>query len=166
MPRITRIVAVLLMSGALGACGTEQPSSPAGPGGTATPSGSAPVSPSPSPSPSLSPSPSASASPGTTFAQAMAAWVRASYRGEHRYVGDCRDAEPGRGAVCAKREATVDGGVVYGVGAPRSEIDAYVYARESGAGWRIVDEFVPSSDMYGPATEPTPAWFEAVGRGR
>ncbi|SCG58771.1 hypothetical protein [Micromonospora coxensis] len=158
MQRITRIVAVLLVSGVLGACGTEQPpaSSPAGPGGSATPSGSAPST--PTPTPSLSPS------PGTTFDQAMTAWVRATYRGDHRYVGDCRDAEPGRGAVCAKREADVDGGVVHGVGAPRSEIDAYVYAREGAAGWRIVDEFTPSSEMYGPAVEPTPAWFAALGR--
>ncbi|MGB2569310.1 hypothetical protein ACPFP2_12785 [Micromonospora citrea] len=158
MQRITRIVAVLLVSGVLGACGTEQPS--ADPGGAATPSALAlsPTSPS-------TPSPSVGPQSRTTFAQAMAAWVRAAYRGDHRYVGDCRDAEPNPGAVCAKREATVDGGVVYGVGAPSSEIDVYVYARESGAGWRIVDEFTPSSDMYGPATEPTPDWFEAVGRG-
>ncbi|SCG56264.1 hypothetical protein [Micromonospora halophytica] len=159
MQRITRIVAVLLVSGVLGACGTEQaPSSPpADPGGTATPSGAAP--------PPSTPSPSLNPQPRTTFPQTMAAWVRATYQGDHRYVGDCREARPGPGAVCAKREATVDGGVVHGVGAPSSEIDAYVYAREGGSGWRIVDEFTPSSDMYGPATEPTPAWFEALGRG-
>ncbi|MGK5443761.1 hypothetical protein ACSNN7_18335 [Micromonospora sp. URMC 105] len=150
MDRTSRIVVALLVSGALGACSSG--SSPqARPSVLATSSAAAAAA-------------SASATPGAAAAspaEAISRYVTANYGADHRYVGDCGNARPDPKSVCSLERATVDAGTVYAVGAPYSEIDAFLLLRADAAGWRVVDDHVPP-EMGGPTNGPEPDWFKEL----
>ncbi|MGS2612998.1 hypothetical protein ACVCAH_00460 [Micromonospora sp. LZ34] len=144
MARLSRIVAALLVSGALVACDD----------------GSSPPTGAPSPTPSAAPP--SSAAP-LTLEHALARFVADTYGPDVRYVGRCADASPGAQGVCALHKATVDGAEVYGVGPPFSEIDAFLLLDEEAGGWRVVDSYVPDLPAEGSSARPAPAWFAGIG---
>ncbi|MFG3714865.1 hypothetical protein ACIBTZ_25280 [Micromonospora sp. NPDC049460] len=143
MSRFCRIVAAVLVSGALAACGPDRPpETVTGPtptaGGTTTPEASSPG--------------------GGGFASVDQAVARhLSAASGARYVGQCAQAKPDPDAVCAIKVATVDGGDVYGVGAPSSEVVGFLLLREGPDGWRVVDDHVP-----GEPDASTPAWMAGI----
>ncbi|PZF96721.1 hypothetical protein [Micromonospora deserti] len=137
MPRVARIVAVLLVSGTLFGCGTDAPPDRMAPTGAA------------------SVTPVASPAAYVTFEQAVSGHLKA---GGASFVGRCEGATSDPRTLCAVKTATVDGGEVYGIGVPYSEIDGYLLMREGPGGWEVLDEHTPAG---GP--EPAPSWFAAVG---
>ncbi|PWU52643.1 hypothetical protein DLJ47_18370 [Micromonospora sp. S4605] len=148
MTRLGRIVAVPLVVGLLAACGDG--STPA-----VTPSAaSAPATGAPS-----SAAPSAAS---LSIDQAIARFVAERYGPDVKYVGRCAVVEPGARGVCALPKATVDGGEVYGIGAPFSEIDAFLLLDDDAGGWRVVDSYVPDFPADGSSSGPVPAWFAEV----
>ncbi|MEH0822975.1 MULTISPECIES: hypothetical protein [unclassified Micromonospora] len=150
MDRTSRIVVALLVSGALGACSAG--SSPqARPSVLATPSAAGTA---------ASPSATRGAA-AVSPAEAISRYVIANYGADHRYVGDCGSARPDPKSVCSLERAKVDAGTVYAVGAPYSEIDAFLLLRADAAGWRVVDDHVPPG-MGGPANGPEPDWFKGL----
>lgn len=145
MARLSRIVAALLVVGALVAC-DDGLSPPAGAPSSA-PSAAAP----------------SSAAP-LAVEQALARFVAAeTYGPDVRYVGRCADARPGAQGVCALHKATVDGAEVYAVGPPFSEIDAFLLLDEEAGGWRVVDSYVPDLPADGSPARPAPGWFAGIG---
>ncbi|MBM0257488.1 hypothetical protein [Micromonospora sp. 4G55] len=146
MRRTSRIVVALLVSGPLGACGSGSSPEEARPSVLVTTSAAAP-------------SPPAAR---VSLPEALSRYVTATYGGDHRYVGDCASARPDPRAVCSLEKGTVDAGTGYAVGAPYSEIDAFLLLREDAAGWRVVDDHVPP-ESGGPTSGPEPDWFARVG---
>jgi predicted small lipoprotein YifL len=146
--RFTRLVAAVLVSGALAACGSDGPTETPAPPAAAT---SAPV---------ASPSAVGASSPGgggfASVDQAVARHL-ADASGA-RYVGPCERAKPDPDAVCAIKMATVDGGEVYGVGAPASEIVGFLLLRRGADGWRVVDDYAPDG-----VDASAPAWMAGLG---
>ncbi|MFG3700393.1 hypothetical protein ACGF5C_21105 [Micromonospora sp. NPDC047620] len=130
MSRFCRIVAAVLVSGVLAACGSDRPPE------TVTV---------PTPTAGGVTAPGASSSPGgggfASVDQAVARHLSAASGA--RYVGQCAQAKPDPDAVCAIKMATVDEGDVYGVGAPSSEVVGFLLLREGPDGWRVVDDHVP-----------------------
>ncbi|MDO3703653.1 hypothetical protein Q3W71_18475 [Micromonospora sp. C28SCA-DRY-2] len=149
MTRLGRIVAVPLVAvGLLAACGDG--STPA-------------VTPSTASAPAGTPSNAAPSSAGPlSIDQAIARFVAERYGPDVRYVGRCAVVEPGTRGVCALPKATVDGGEVYGIGAPFSEIDAFLLLDDNAGDWRVVDSYVPDFPSDGSSTGPVPAWFAQV----
>ncbi|WP_088996452.1 hypothetical protein [Micromonospora echinaurantiaca] len=149
MTRLGRIVVVPLVVGLLAACGDGStpavtPSAASAPA-TGTPSSAAP--------------PSAAS---LSIDQAIARFVAERYGPDVRYVGRCAVVEPGARGVCALPKATVDGGEVYGIGAPFSEIDAFLLLDDDAGGWRVVDSYVPDYPLGASPSGPVPAWFAEV----
>ncbi|MCX4469585.1 hypothetical protein C5N14_00130 [Micromonospora sp. MW-13] len=160
MERTARIVVALLAAGGLAACGSAEPPRPVpaatptgGPAG-ATPAGASDGSAGPPP---------ASPTAQVTFDQAVVRFLKGKSGRTPRFVGLCADAKPDPGALCAARRATVDEGEVYGIGAPYSEVDAFLLMRRDAGGWRVVDSYVPGVAGGEAAEPPAPAWFRAVG---
>ncbi|MGW4497020.1 hypothetical protein ACWENR_00120 [Micromonospora sp. NPDC004336] len=153
MHRYTRIVAAVLMSGALAACGTDGPPAPTTtPAAATTPAATTPA-------PGVTPSPAGASSPaGAGFPsvdQAVARFL-ADASGA-RYVGPCERAKPDPDAVCAIKLATADEGEVYGVGAPASEVVGFLLLRRGADGWRVVDDHTPGGGAS------TPSWMAGIG---
>ncbi|MER6595516.1 hypothetical protein ABT214_27430 [Micromonospora purpureochromogenes] len=151
MRRTSRIVVALLVSGPLGACGSGLSPEEARPSVLVTTSAAAP-----------SPQAATRSAARVSLAEALSRYVTATYGGDRRYVGDCAGARPDPRGVCSLEKATVDAGTVHAVGAPYSEIDAFLLLRADAAGWRVVDDHVPP-ESGGPTSGPEPDWFEEVG---
>lgn len=151
MDRTSRIVVTLLLSGALGAC-TSESSPQARPSVLATSSAAG----------AAASAPATRGASAVSPAEAVSRYVAANYGADHRYVGDCGSARPAPKSVCSLERATVDAGTVYAVGAPYSEIDAFLLLRSDAAGWRVVDDHVPP-ELGGPTNGPEPDWFKEIG---
>ncbi|MFG3708456.1 hypothetical protein ACGF7U_27480 [Micromonospora sp. NPDC047670] len=151
MSRSTRLVAAVLVSGALTACGSDGPTEAATTPAPPVATTSAPV---------ASPSAVGASSPGgggfASVDQAVARHL-ADASGA-RYVGPCERAKPDPDAVCAIKMATVDGGEVYGVGAPASEVVGFLLLRRGADGWRVVDDYAPDG-----VDASAPAWMAGLG---
>ncbi|MFG2104059.1 hypothetical protein ACGFJ5_26060 [Micromonospora echinaurantiaca] len=148
MTRLGRIVAVPLVVGLLAACGDG--STPA-------------VTPSAASAPAAgAPSSAASSAASLSIDQAIARFVAERYGPDVKYLGRCAVVEPAARGVCALPKATVDGGEVYGIGAPFSEIDAFLLLDDDAGGWRVVDSYVPDFPADGSSSGPVPAWFAEV----
>ncbi|SCL62130.1 hypothetical protein GA0070606_3568 [Micromonospora citrea] len=151
MSRCTRIVVAVLVSGALVACGTDDPPEAA----TTPATGAATATATPGTSPSVA---AASSPAGVGFPsvdQAVARYL-ADASGA-RYVGPCERAKPDPDAVCAIKVATVDDGEVYGVGAPASEVVGFLLLRRGADGWRVVDDHTPDG-----VDASTPPWMAGI----
>ncbi|MFV2115180.1 hypothetical protein ACFHW0_22955 [Micromonospora sp. LOL_025] len=160
MARVFRIVAAVLVSGALAACGSDGAPEQA----TAPPTASAPAPEVPSSvtSPSAAPAPLAPASSAAGRGgyanpdEAMAGHLSAVPG--VRYLGLCKNARRDPAAVCALRMGFVDQDEVYGLGAPHSDIVGFLLLRKGTDGWRVVDDYAPDDGKATP-----PAWMAGVG---
>ncbi|MGC5334455.1 hypothetical protein [Micromonospora sp. DT62] len=164
MTRVFRIVAAVLVSGALAACGSDGAPEPAAAPPPAT--GAAPTSPA-APSSSAPASSAASASPA---APGTSAAGRGGYANPDeaiaghlsavpgvRYLGLCKNAKRDPVATCALRMGFVDQDEVYGLGAPHSEIVGFLLLRKESAGWRVADEYAPDGAKARP-----PVWMAGI----
>ncbi|MEU4777958.1 hypothetical protein [Micromonospora sp. NPDC023633] len=159
MTRVLRIVAAVLVSGALAACGSDGPPEPA----TAPPPASggtpgAPSSPPPSSAAASSAGPASSAAGRGGYAnpdEAMAGHLSAVPG--VRYLGLCKNAKRDPTAVCALRMGFVGQDEVYGLGAPHSDVVGFLLLREGPDGWRVADEHAPDGKTA------APAWMAGIG---
>ncbi|MGC4791377.1 hypothetical protein ACLQ22_26530 [Micromonospora sp. DT178] len=164
MTRVFRIVAAVLVSGALAACGSDGAPEPA----TAPPPASDPAPEVPS---SGTPSSSAPASwaPAST-APASSTAGRGGYANPDeaiaghlsavpgvRYLGLCKNAKRDPAAVCALRMGFVGQDEVYGLGAPHSDVVGFLLLRKGPDGWRVVDDYAHDDGKATP-----PAWMAGV----
>ncbi|MFI7517015.1 hypothetical protein ACIBVK_26320 [Micromonospora echinofusca] len=164
MTRVLRIVAAVLVSGALAACGADGAPEPA----TAPPpaSGAAPG----ASSPALSPSAPASSAPPPSAGSAPPAAGRGGYANPDeaiaahlsavpgvRYLGLCKNAKRDPAAVCALRMGFVERDEVYGLGAPYSDVVGFLLLRDGPDGWRVAAEYAPDGGT------PAPPWMAGVG---
>ncbi|MFG2011927.1 hypothetical protein ACGFNF_22995 [Micromonospora sp. NPDC048868] len=170
MTRVFRIVAAVLVSGALAACGADGAPEPAtappsatgaAPTSPAAPSSSAPASPAAPASSSVSASPAAPASPaagrgGYANPDEAIAKHLSAVQGI-RYLGLCKNAKRDPAAICALRMGFVDRDEVYGLGAPHSEIVGFLLLRRGSAGWRVADEYAPDG-----AEPKPPVWMAGI----
>ncbi|MFD2766709.1 hypothetical protein [Micromonospora eburnea] len=152
MDRVSRPLVALLMVAALAGCGSAAPSA-----GTHTWSPPEPIATASDPTPATTPS---SKLERITFEQAMARYVTANYPKGSRYVGNCETAKPDPRGVCGLKKAVVDEGEVWGIGAPSSEIDAFLLLAEGDTGWQVADAYVPAFE--GDDAGPTPSWFAGI----
>lgn len=164
MTRVLRIVAAVLVSGALAACGADGASEP-----TTTPppaSGAA----SGASSPALSPSAPASSATPPSAGSAPPATGRGGYANPDeaiaahlsavpgvRYLGLCKNARRDPAAVCALRMGFVERDEVYGLGAPHSDVVGFLLLRDGPDGWRVAAEYAPDGGT------PAPPWMAGVG---
>ncbi|MEV4466320.1 hypothetical protein AB0J51_22180 [Micromonospora echinofusca] len=169
MTRVLRIVAAVLVSGALAACGADGTPEPA----TVPPSasGAAPGASSPAPSPAaLSPSAPASSATPPSAGPASPAAGRGGYANPDeaiaahlsavpgvRYLGLCKNAKRDPAAVCALRMGVVGRDEVYGLGAPHSDVVGFLLLRDGPDGWRVAAEYAPDGGT------PAPPWMAGVG---
>ncbi|RLK08893.1 hypothetical protein DER29_6762 [Micromonospora sp. M71_S20] len=154
MTRVFRIVAAVLVSGALAACGSDGAPEPA----TAPPPASAPAPEVPSSVTPSSAAPASSAAGRGGYAnpdEAMAGHLSAAPG--VRYLGLCKNARRDPTAVCALRMGFVDQDEVYGLGAPHSDIVGFLLLRKGPDGWRVVDDYAPDDGQA-----PPPAWMAGV----
>ncbi|MFG1774892.1 hypothetical protein ACGFIG_00475 [Micromonospora sp. NPDC049048] len=169
MTRVLRTVAAVLVSAALAACGSDgepatppppasdvasAPSSSAAPSSTAAPSSAAPSS-AGTPS-SAGPAPSAAGSRGYANPDAAIAGHLAAVPGV-RYLGLCKNAKRDPAAFCALRMGFVGQDEVYGLGAPHSDVVAFLLLSKGPGGWRVVDDHTPDGGT------PAPPWMADVG---
>ncbi|MEU6074929.1 hypothetical protein [Micromonospora sp. NPDC047074] len=167
MSRVLRIVAAVLVSGALAACGSDEAPEAAIPpptGSTVTPgveaatpaaSGATPEASSAAPASPASAAPSAAGGGGYANPDEAIANHLAAVSGV-RYLGLCKNAKRDPEAVCALRKAFVGRDEVYGLGAPHSEIVAFLLLRDGTDGWRVVDDHTPDGKVT------PPAWMATV----
>ncbi|MEU4773755.1 hypothetical protein [Micromonospora sp. NPDC023644] len=162
MTRVLRIVAAVLVSGALAACGSDGPPEPATappaasgatPGASASASSSPPTS---SAAPSAGPASSAGGRGGYANPDAAMAGHLSAVPGV-RYLGLCKNAKRDPTAVCALRMGFVGQDEVYGLGAPHSDVVGFLLLREGPDGWRVVDEHAPDGQAA------APAWMAGIG---
>ncbi|MBQ1072472.1 hypothetical protein KBX06_04710 [Micromonospora sp. C31] len=159
MTRVSRIVAAVLVSGALAACGADGAAEPVTAPSPAN--GTAPAAPSPAaPAPSTTPPSAGSASPAagrSGYANPDAAIAaHLSAVPEVRYLGLCKNAKRDPAAVCALRISFVDQDEVYGLGAPHSDVVGFLLLRHGPDGWRVAAEYAPDGGT------PAPPWMAGV----
>ncbi|MGN9767581.1 hypothetical protein ACTMS2_20790 [Micromonospora sp. SD12] len=166
MTRVLRIVATVLVSGALAACGADGTPEPATapPSASGAPSPAAPSLSAPSPSalsPSATPPSAGPASPAAGRGgyanpdEAIAAHLSAVPG--VRYLGLCKNARRDPAAVCALRMGFVERDEVYGLGAPHSDVVGFLLVRDGPDGWRVAAEYAPGGGT------PAPPWMAGVG---
>ncbi|MFG1760958.1 hypothetical protein [Micromonospora echinofusca] len=169
MTRVLRIVAAVLVSGALAACGADgapEPATTPPPASGAVPGASPPAAPSPASSPS---GPAPSAAPPSAGSAPPAAG-RGGYANPDeaiaahlsavpgvRYLGLCKNARRDPAAVCALRMGFVERDEVYGLGAPHSDVVGFLLLRDGPDGWRVAAEYAPDGGT------PAPPWMAGVG---